>query len=114
MGGASTMYVSMDNIYVTYPTWSDGQYTSIYRVSINGAALDFKAKGSVPGYVLNQYSMDENNGYFRLATTWQGTTQMNIRYAPNMGQNIPGNLESLAEYERIYSARFMGDKACLV
>ncbi|MBM4401164.1 MAG: hypothetical protein FJ045_04350, partial [Crenarchaeota archaeon] len=31
MGGTSTMYVSMDNIYVTYSTWNAGQYTSIYR-----------------------------------------------------------------------------------
>ena len=114
MGGASTMYVSMDNIYVTYPTWSNGQYTSIYRVSINGAALDFKAKGSVPGYVLNQYSMDENNGYFRLATTWQGTTQMNNLYVLNMNLNLTGKLENIAANERIYSARFMGDKAYLV
>ncbi len=28
MGGASTMYVSQNNIYVTYPTWTNGgQYT---------------------------------------------------------------------------------------
>jgi uncharacterized secreted protein with C-terminal beta-propeller domain len=114
MGGASTMYVSLDNIYVTYPTWSDGQYTSIYRISINGNALNFEAKGSVPGYVLNQYSMDENNGYFRLATTWQGTTQMNNLYVLNMNLNLTGKLENLAPNERIYSARFMGDKAYLV
>jgi inhibitor of cysteine peptidase len=114
MGGASTMYVSMDNIYVTYPTWSDGQYTSIYRVRINGSALTFEAKGSVPGYVLNQYSMDENNGYFRLATTWQGTTQMNNLYVLNINLTLTGKLENLAANERIYSARFMGDKAYLV
>jgi uncharacterized secreted protein with C-terminal beta-propeller domain len=114
MGGASTMYVSMGNIYVTYPTWSDGQYTSIYRVSINGSALSFEAKGSVPGYVLNQYSMDENNGYFRVATTWQGTTQMNNLYVLNMNLTLTGKLENLAANERIYSARFLGDKAYIV
>ncbi len=32
MGGASTMYVSPTNIYVTYPTWNnEGDFTSIYR-----------------------------------------------------------------------------------
>jgi uncharacterized secreted protein with C-terminal beta-propeller domain len=115
MGGASTMYVSVSNIYVTYPTYSEqGQYTSIYRVSVNGNALAFEAKGSVPGYVLNQYSMDEYNGNFRLATTWQGTTQMNNVYVLNMNLTTVGKVENIAEKERIYSARFMGDKAYLV
>ncbi|MCW4046076.1 MAG: beta-propeller domain-containing protein [Candidatus Bathyarchaeota archaeon] len=114
MGGTSAMYVSMDNIYVTYSTWNDGQYTSIYRVRVDGSELKFEAKGSIPGYVLNQYSMDEYNGYFRVATTWEKTTQMNNVYVLNMNMSQVGKLENLAEGERIYSARFMGDKAYLV
>ena len=55
-------------MYVTFPD-TTGESTEIYRVSINGANLSFDAKGIVPGYVLNQYSMDEYNGYFRIATT---------------------------------------------
>jgi inhibitor of cysteine peptidase len=115
MGGTINMYVSAGNMYVTYPTWSEqGQYTSIYRVRIDGNSLAFEAKGSVPGYVLNQYSMDEYDGHFRLATTWQKTTQMNNVYVLDMNLNVTGKLENLAENERIYSARFMGDKAYLV
>jgi inhibitor of cysteine peptidase len=115
MGGTSAMYVSPSNIYVTYPTYSEqGQYTSIYRVSIAGSKLTFKAKGSVPGYVLNQYSMDEYNGYFRIATTWQKTTQMNNVYVLDMNMSQVGKLENLAEGERIYSVRFMGDKGYVV
>jgi inhibitor of cysteine peptidase len=116
MGGTSNMYVSLSNIYVTYPTWSDqGRYTSIYRVRVNGSELAFEAKGNVLGYVLNQYSMDEYNGYFRLATTSQkNQTQQNNVYVLNMDLNITGKLENLAKDERIYSARFMGDKCYLV
>jgi inhibitor of cysteine peptidase len=99
MGGTSTMYVSTGNMYVTYPTWSDGQYTSIYRVHIDGNSLAFEAKGSVPGYVINQYSMDEYNGHV---------------YVLNLNLSLVGKLENLAEDERIYSARFMDDKAYLV
>jgi inhibitor of cysteine peptidase len=111
MGGTSAMYVSMNNIYVTYPTWSEqGQYTSIYRVRVNGSALAFEAKGSVAGYVLNQYSMDEHNGYFRVATTWQ----MNNVYVLNMNLSLVGKLENLAEGESIYSVRFMGNKGYVV
>lgn len=115
MGGASTMYVSLDNIYVTYPTWSEaGDYTSIYRVSVNKDALTFETKGSIPGYVLNQYSMDEYNGYFRIATTSQKQQSSSNIYVLNMDLTVIGKLENLAVTETIYSARFMGDKAYLV
>jgi len=116
MGGASTMYVSLGNIYVTYPAWSDGQFTSIYRVSIDNGKLTFVAKGSVPGSLLNQYSMDEFNGYFRLATTnWKDTTQ-NIVSVLDMDLKTVGSLElKKAEVrETIHSARFIGDKAYIV
>jgi inhibitor of cysteine peptidase len=115
MGGASTMYVSTNNIYVTYPTWADGgQYTSIYRVSINGSELTFEAKGSVPGNVLNQYSMDEYNGNFRIAVNWYASTQMNNVYVLNSNLTIIGRLEGLAKNENLHSVRFMGDKCYLV
>jgi inhibitor of cysteine peptidase len=115
MGGASNMYVSLDNIYVTYPTWSEtGDYTSIYRVSVNQNTLEFEAKGSVPGYIINQYSMDEYNGNFRVATTSQKQQSSNNVYVLNMDLAIVGSIENLAVTERIYSARFMGDKAYLV
>lgn len=116
MGGASTMYVSLNNIYITYPTWSDGQYTSIYRVSIDEGKLNFQAKGSVEGSVLNQYSMDEYNGYFRLATTnWKDTTQ-NTVYVVDMNLTAVGSIElKNAEIrETIMSARFIGNKAYIV
>ncbi len=115
MGGASTMYVSLNNIYVTYPTWSEaGDYTSIYRVSVNKDSLAFETKGTVAGYVLNQYSMDEYNGNFRLATTSQNQQSSNNVYVLNMNLTIIGKLENLSITERIYSARFIGDKAYLV
>ena len=69
MSGASTMYVSPDNIYVAYPNWANGtDLTSIYRVKIDGLQLSFEAQGNVPGYVMDQYSMDEYDGNLRVAT----------------------------------------------
>jgi inhibitor of cysteine peptidase len=115
MGGTSDMYVSPSNIYVTYPTYNEqGQYTSIFRISVAGSELTFEAKGSVPGTVLNQYSMDEYNGNFRIATTWQKTTRTNNVYVLNMNMSMVGKLENLAEGESIYSVRFMGDKGYVV
>jgi inhibitor of cysteine peptidase len=115
MGGASTMYVSQNNMYVTCPTWTDsGEFTSIYRAGINGTQLTFEAQGNVPGYVINQYSMDEYNGYFRVATNWQGNTEMNNVYVLNSSLGIVGKLEGLAENEELYAARFMGNTCYLV
>jgi uncharacterized secreted protein with C-terminal beta-propeller domain len=115
MGGTSTMYVSQNNMYVTYPTWTDsGEFTSIYSVGINGTQLTFEAQGNVPGYVINQYSMDEYNGYFRVATNWQGNTEMNNVYVLNSSLDIVGKLEGLAENEDLYAARFMGNTCYLV
>ncbi len=118
MGGTSNMYVSTSNMYLTFPD-TTGESTEIYRVGINGANLSFDAKGIVPGYVLNQYSMDEYNNYFRVATTvttgsWVNRDQHNNLYVLNMDLNIVGQIENLGQGERIYSARFTGDKAYLV
>jgi uncharacterized secreted protein with C-terminal beta-propeller domain len=117
MGGASTMYVSLGNMYVTYPTWSEGgDFTSIYRISVNKDALNFEAKGNVAGYVLNQYSMDEYNGNFRLATTsWKDTTR-NAVYVLNSNLTTVGEvrLENAEVRETIQSVRFIGDKAYVV
>jgi uncharacterized secreted protein with C-terminal beta-propeller domain len=117
MGGASTMYVSPTNIYVTYPNWdnSAGSYTAIYRVNINGLDLSLQAQGSVPGNLLNQYSMDEYNGYFRVATNWYGQdSQMNNVYILNTDLEVTGKLEGLAPNENLHAVRFMGNKCYLV
>ena len=116
MGGASTMYVSLNNMYITYPTWSEGQSTSIYRVSIDNGNLAFQAKGSVAGSVLNQYSMDEFSGYFRLATTnWKDTTQNSV-FVLDMDLKTVGALElkNAEVRETIQSTRFIGNKAYVV
>jgi len=117
MGGTSTMYVSTGNIYVTYPTWSEeGQFTSIYRVRVNGSELEFEAEGSVAGYVLNKYSMDEYNSYFRVTTTWQKETTLNYIHVLDMNLTKVGELllPKFEERETIQSTRFMGDKCYVV
>ncbi len=76
------------------------------------------ADGSVPGWVVNQFSMDENEGYFRIATTtghaWGVATSKNNVYVLDDEMKIVGTLEDLAPGEQIYSARFMGDRLYLV
>lgn len=129
-GISSTMYVSAENMYLvahrSYPVrimiispstnaedWREE--TLIYRLSLKDGRVALEASGSVPGGVLNQYSMDEHNGYFRVATTeWTSNGSKNALYVMNMKMEIVGSLEGIAPGERIYSARFMGERCYLV
>jgi len=118
MSGTSNMYVSTGNMYVTCPS-QGGQGTDIYRVSIDALNLTFQAKGSVPGYIINQYSMDEFNGYFRVATTtssgtWLKQNEQNNLYVLDMNLTTVGKLENMASGENIYAARFIGTTCYLV
>ncbi len=94
--------------------------TAIHKIAISGGKIDYKGQGSVPGHVLNQFSMDENKGYFRIATTTPSggfstsTNSQNSIYVLDDDLNIIGAVEGLAPGESIYSARFMGDRAYLV
>ena len=129
MGGASDMFVSANNIYVTYQAWNtNNQNTNIYRISVNQGSLKIEAKGSVPGSPINKYAMDEDNTYFRIATTnWiqdNATTsdgaifkvsrQLNSIYILKPDLTIAGKLERFKMDESIYSVRFLGNKCYIV
>ncbi len=90
--------------------------TIVHKISVDNEKIEYKTAGEVPGYVLNQFSMDEHNGYFRIATTtgnWRSSS-VNHLYVLNSDLQIIGKVEDLAEGERIYSARFLGDKGYMV
>jgi inhibitor of cysteine peptidase len=129
MGGASDMFVSASNIYVTYQAWNtESQNTNIYRISVNQAVLKIEAKGAVPGAPINKYAMDEYNEYFRIATTawvqdnattvdgavFKVTRQFNSIYVLKSDLTVAGKLEKFKMDESIYSVRFLGDKCYVV
>jgi inhibitor of cysteine peptidase len=90
--------------------------TVIHKISIMNGNIEYVTNGEAPGQTLNQFSMDEYNGNFRIATTtnnWR-TESLNHMYVLDSNLNIIGRLEDLASGERIYSVRFMGDKAYMV
>lgn len=97
----------------------DKNKTVIYKMATAKGSVEYQCKGEVNGHVLNQFSMDEYNGYFRIATTSKGslfndsTTRNNI-YVLDKNLQVSGSVLGLAPTERIYSARFMGNRAYLV
>ena len=127
---ASTMYVSQTNMYLAVPKYgvrilfgpelatnADDlrERTVIYRIGLDGKTVKVEAEGTVPGTVLNQFSMDEYNGYFRIATTeWDTNGTINNLYVLNPKLETVGAVEGLAKGERIYSARFVEDRCYIV
>jgi uncharacterized secreted protein with C-terminal beta-propeller domain len=96
--------------------------TAIHKIAINNGDLQYKTAGEVPGVVLNQFSMDEDKGYFRIATTknrrWssfgESSESYNNIYVLDGDMKIVGSVEKLAVGERIYSVRFMQNRAYMV
>ncbi len=125
-GYTNNIYVSKNNIYLTqtaYPSWyyesTEKEKTLVYKISIDKSDINFEASGEVPGHILNQFSMDENEDYFRIATTtgeiWNSKEpSKNNLYVLDKNLNITGKLEGLASGEKIYSVRFMGERAYIV
>ncbi|MEK6846736.1 MAG: beta-propeller domain-containing protein [Nanoarchaeota archaeon] len=103
-------------------SWSKKyQKTAIHKIELDGLDISYAGSGEVPGYLLNQFSLDEDDGYLRVATTigeaWFGagsTMSGNNLYVLDENLEIVGSVEDLAPGERIYSTRFVGDKAYMV
>jgi len=122
LGATCSMYVSPEHLYITSP-YREGDETrmvygtSIHKIRIHEDEISYAADGHVPGWVLNQFSMDENDGYFRIVTTGEtsieGTSGTNV-YVLNSTMGVVGKLEGLAPGENMHSARFMGSRAYLV
>jgi inhibitor of cysteine peptidase len=127
IGTSSNIYVSTHQIYLTQPIWNQNEQTAVHRISIDGGSISYQATGTVMGHVLNQFSMDEYNGNFRIATTGYGPIpatstgsvassylQHTNLYVLDSGLHIIGKLEGLSPGEAFYAARFLGDRAYLV
>lgn len=123
LGFSGNVYASLENLYLTGVSLKNNKAeTIIYKYSLKYNKLI--AKGSVEGTVLNQFSMDENNGYFRIAATTgdyygilkdgASSQRHNNVYILDKDLKITGSLNNLAKDERIYSVRFMGDRGYIV
>lgn len=125
LGAGQTIYASAKHLYAAIPEYvrkGSGyrEQTKVHKFRMDGGSVVYAGSGTVPGTVLNRYSMDEYLGNFRIATTkgnvW-GTGQeqsVNNLYVLDESMKTVGKLEKLAPGERIYSARFVGGRAYMV
>lgn len=132
IGTSGTVYCSTDYLYMLgwrtiyhEPADSKSQatyenYTDIYRYSLKDGQIKAAGEGTVPGSILNQFSLDEYNGYLRIATTtgeaWSGSANpsKNNIYILNSSLKRVGSVTGLAAGETIRSVRFIGDTGYVV
>jgi uncharacterized secreted protein with C-terminal beta-propeller domain len=95
--------------------------TVIHKLSLgDDGLLYYETKGEIEGHLLNQFSLDEKDGNLRVATTtsfWirgEGSTSYNNVFVLDDNLEQIGSIEKLAEDERIYSTRFLGDRLYMV
>ncbi len=139
VGSGQNVYASQDNLYIAETSWPGWGWimpmartasgsgtqeatenTVIHKFGLDDGEISYKSDGKVSGHILNQFSMDEHKGYFRIATTISrasmgGTpASSNNIYILDEGMETVGEIEDIAPGESIYSARFMGDRGYLV
>lgn len=128
-------YISKDNIYLLYEGYGgedvslkdlfglkgifgifyDYNYSSetrVYKFNIDKkVGVKYVNNTKVEGKIVNQYSLDEKDNNLRIAVETTDGTQVVI-----LDKNLKkiGETDKVAEGEKMYASRFMGDKAYLV
>ena len=120
LGSGSNINMKTQNRYVFSSGWDgdNGSYTEIAKYSIKDG-INCVGTAKAPGYAATQFSYDEYNGKFRIATTtsvYNGSKHIDTNniYVYDETMTLCGSLTGLAPDESIKSARFMGDTAYLV
>ena len=130
------IYASSKSLYVATPRWYDdddqkaniapkGVTTALHRFEIEGRTTTYRAAGQVPGYLLSQFAMSEQNGILRVASTsappWWGDGQREETqsYVTTLRETSgalvkAGQVAGLGKGERIYAVRFVGDTGYVV
>lgn len=126
LGAGQYVYSSEKNMYIVTNKQQYGEgyellggTTHILKFGLENGKIIFKADVDIEGQVNNQFSMDENGEYFRIATTsgnlWNiNENTKNNLYVLNSDLEEVGKIVGFAPDEKIYSVRYVGDKAYVV
>ena len=136
MTDGQTVYASKDSLYIATqkaiaekPDANEpppDQLTEIHRFDISSPDQTvYEGSGVVSGTLLNQYSMSEQDGYLRVASTtaplwWspgaQVASQSYVTVLRQDGSSLQpvGRVGNLGQGERIYAVRFIGDVGYVV
>ena len=136
LGGGEKMHATKDSLYVATTPWSpapfadgdspdefDDYRTSIHKFALPaGGAVTYEASGSVPGHLLDQFSMHEHDGHVFAATTagaarsTDPSRTSSIHALRQEGSELvaAGVIGDMGLGERIYAVRYIADRAYVV
>lgn len=135
VGHAQTVYANGQAMYLvgqsyrdpwfSAPSWAELSSTTtshIHKFDIQDLAPRYEGSGSVPGWVNNQFSLDEKDGNLRVTTTdelvsdTEWTTVNHLFVLADVGDELEtiGSITGLAPDESVQSARFIGDMGYIV
>ncbi len=119
-GGGSGIYSDADTLYIygTYGYYEDkddwNSYTTktdISRIELNNGIPEASGTCTLDGRVLNQYSIDEHNGYLRVALIRK---EDNALCVLDKDLKLVGEVDGMGVNEQIKSVRYYGDIAYVV
>ncbi|MCP3105170.1 beta-propeller domain-containing protein [Myxococcus sp. K15C18031901] len=132
------LYASAESLYLATPHWwwrtdaAQKDFSYLHKFDIREVGkTTYVASGTVEGTLVNQFSLDEHEGVLRVATTvrtaslWDPSSPVSsndtttysrvVTLGEQDGQLVElGRSEDLAKGERIFSARFVGDRGYVV
>ena len=114
MADAQTVYASAGNLYVATQRWdprSTAATTQLHRFALRADGADYAASGSVPGAILGQWSLSEQGGVLRVASTGERDSTVTTLDA---ALRPLGSIAGLGPDERIRGVRFIGDVGYVV
>lgn len=133
VGRPGAVYASADALYVAtrheygggdwyYDTAQSGdEATTVHKFAfVAGPSTAYQGSGLVKGRVLNQFAMDEADGFFRVATTTGHVPSPDVHSTVTvleqgqLGLDTVGVLDQIAPTEDIRSVRFDGKRAFIV
>ena len=122
LGAAGTVYCNENNMYLTsekldsygsYLFYSADTATEIIKAKLDGD-IEFTASCEITGYIDSQYSMDEKDGYLRVATTSADEKEGNCVRVFDSELNEVGAVKGFASGENIKAVRYLGDYAYVI
>lgn len=128
LGGASQVYCSTENLYVlsTNYRWydmikannvNDEKVTSdIIKISLDETKLEIVATAQIEGRINNQYSMNEKDGYFFVASTTENNKHedINTLYVLDDKLSSVSKVDNFAKNEHIEAVRYVGSYAYVI
>lgn len=133
LGGAEHVYANHEVVvlaqtdYSWYFRGAEETRTSLHQFRIESASTSYEASGFIPGYLHDQFSIDERRGVIRVSTTQE--TRLDPQNEPWLVEtsnlvvtlerqekelSILDQTEPLAPGETIFSTRFVGDRGYVV